>query len=96
MTDCPTNERLQSRRTGDERRKAFRRASDNSTMGWCARTMGAVIALTSVVSVGASATISVLLLNYIGYVTQARIDAIRFDVNQLTTQIDRLHYRRTK
>ncbi len=94
MSDCPTTECPQSRRSGEDRRKHQRRRDDQSLFGWCARTIGAVIAFTSIVSVGASATIAVLMVNYIGHVTQARVDAIRFDVNQMHTQLDRLTLRR--
>lgn len=94
MSDCPTNECPQSRRTGDERRRHQRRVADKTTFGWCVRTMGAAIVFTSIVSVGASATIAMLMVSYIGKVTRARVDAIRFDVNLMHTQIDRLLLRK--
>lgn len=45
---------------------------------------------TAVVSVGASTTIAAMIGNHLTNTAAARIDAIRFDVNQLHRQIDRM------
>lgn len=90
MTDCPTNDCPQSRRTGEDRRKQRRRIDDQRHLQWCARTLGGVVVLTSIVSVGASTTIAAMMGGFLSNTTDARIDAIRFDVNQLHRQIDRV------
>ena len=90
MTDCQTNDCPQGCRTGEDRRKQRRRADDHRHMEWCARTVGGVLVLTSIVSVGASTTIAAMMGSFLSNTTDARIDAIRFDVNQLSRQIDRV------
>jgi transcriptional regulatory protein LevR len=91
MTDCDANSCPQSRRDGEERRhNHHRRDDDRRHLQWCAKTVGGVLVLTSIVSVGASTTIAAMMGSSLSNSTDARIDAIRFDVNQLNRQIDRV------
>lgn len=97
MSKCPsTSSCPQSRRTGpEERRQHHRRSDDRNHMALCARTMAALIVSTSLVSVGASTTITSVMTSGALNSSRARMDAIRADLNAITTQFNRTPMRYT-
>lgn len=76
----------------EERRvQPHRRVDDELHMEWAAKVLGGVVVFTAVLSVGASTTISAMMTSFLANTTDARVDAIRFDVNAMQRQIDRFH-----
>ena len=75
----------------EERRvQQHRRVDDEMHMGWAAKALGGVVVFTAVLSVGASTTISAMMTSFLANTTDARVDAIRFDVNAMQRQINQI------
>lgn len=91
MSDCVETQTPQGRRVNQKRQQLRRRADDKRHLEWCARTLGGIIVFTAVLSVAASTTISAMMANFLAESTDARVDAIRFDVNVMQRQIKRIH-----
>ena len=73
----------------EERRRNHRRTSDHPHLQWRARAIGGGVAITAVVSVVVCVEIAMLITIHSIDLLNARIDAIRMDVNDLNDRVMR-------